>query len=52
VISDKVTTVASSQSNIGEEKPKEYVLTKADVDDFSNSDIRDSFGDFEEEDIY
>ena len=50
--SDKVTTVASSQSNIGEEKPKEYVLTKADVDDFSNSDIRDSFGDFEEEDIY
>lgn len=49
--SDKVTTVAGSQSNMGEEKPKEYVLTKADVDDFSNTDIKDSFGDFEEEDI-
>jgi hypothetical protein len=49
--SDKVTSVASSQSSIGETKPKEYVLTKADVDDFSNTDIRDSFGDFEEEDI-
>ena len=49
--SDKVTTVASSQSSMGETKPKEYVLTKADVDDFSNTDIRDSFGEFEEEDI-
>ena len=49
--SDKVTTVASSQSSMGETKPKEYVLTKADVDDFSNADIRDSFGEFEEEDI-
>lgn len=48
---DKVTTVGSSKSDMGEEKPKEYVLTKADVDDFSEPDIRDSFGDFEEEDI-
>lgn len=48
---DKVTTVGSSKSDMGEEKPKEYVLTKADVDDFSEPDIRDSFGDFEEENI-
>lgn len=49
--SDKFTTVDSEQREIGEEEPKEYVLTKADVDDFSEPDIRDSFGDFEEEDI-
>jgi hypothetical protein len=34
-----------------QEKPKEYVLTKADVDDYSDSDIRKSFSEFEEEDI-
>lgn len=54
--SDKFTTVDSAESNMGgeeeeEEEAKEYVLTKADASDFSNSDIKDSFGDFEEEDI-
>ncbi len=51
--SDKFTTVDSAESNMGgeEEEEKEYVLTKADASDFSNSDIKDSFGDFEEEDI-
>jgi sugar-specific transcriptional regulator TrmB len=34
-----------------QDKPKEYVLTKADVDDYSDSDIRKSFSEFEEEDI-
>jgi len=32
-------------------KPKEYVLTKADVDNYSDSDIKNSFNEFEEEDI-
>lgn len=53
--SDKFTTVDSAESNMGdeeeEEEEKEYVLTKADASDFSNSDIKDSFVDFEEEDI-
>tara|TARA_R110000851_G_scaffold107618_3_gene228042 strand:- start:141 stop:641 length:501 start_codon:yes stop_codon:yes gene_type:complete len=54
--SDKFTTVDSAESTVGgeeeeEEEAKEYVLTKADASDFSNSDIKDSFGDFEEEDI-
>jgi hypothetical protein len=52
---DKFTTVDSAESTVGgeeeEEEAKEYVLTKADASDFSSSDIKDSFGDFEEEDI-
>lgn len=34
-----------------QDKPKEYVLTKADVDNYSESDIKNSFSEFEEEDI-
>lgn len=41
----------SDQSKVTDNKPKEYVLTKDDVDDYSESDIKNSFNEFEEEDI-
>lgn len=41
----------SDQSKVTDNKPKEYVLTKDDVDDFSEVDIKNSFNEFEEEDI-
>jgi hypothetical protein len=41
----------SDQSKVTDNKPKEYVLTKDDVNDYSESDIKNSFNEFEEEDI-
>jgi len=41
----------SDQSKVTDNKPKEYVLTKDDLDDFSEIDIKNSFNEFEEEDI-
>ena len=41
----------SDQSKVSDDKPKEYVLTKDEADDYSESDIKDSFNEFEEEDI-
>jgi hypothetical protein len=41
----------SDQSKVTDNKPKEYVLTKDDVDNYSESDIKNSFNEFEEEDI-
>ena len=41
----------SDQSRVSDDKPKEYVLTKDEADDYSDSDIKNSFNEFEEEDI-
>jgi hypothetical protein len=41
----------SDQSKVVDDKPKEYVLTKDEVDDYSDADIKNSFNEFEEEDI-
>lgn len=49
--SDNADKLANNSPEPNTQKPKEYVLTKQDAENYQDSDIRSSFNEFEEEDI-